>query len=320
MTSGRVSSATIIVTALLLAPSLKAWNNFGHLVVAYVAYSRLDPAARAKVDLLLSLNPYFAGRWSRQLPPGASDADRNAYIFMLAATWPDVIKRDDQYHNDGDRNGDRPSGPDVARNTGYDDFNRHKYWHFVDRPFSIDGTALPSIPSPNAETQITVFRQVLHSGAADGLKSYDLVWLLHLVGDVHQPLHAATRVSKAHPDGDSGGNDVHFCGQTAPQCASELHAFWDGILGYSNDLAAAKSFAAGLKVPLVRPGAAGPAGKWIKESFQLSKADVYAPPVGPGDGPYRATRKYTDRARRIARKRVALAGARLAAILNSELQ
>jgi len=77
---------------------------------------------------------------------------------------------------------------------------RHKYWHFVDKPFSKDGTThFPELPIPNAQTQIDAFRAVLASNADDALKSYDLVWLLHLVGDVHQPLHASSRVSRAAP-------------------------------------------------------------------------------------------------------------------------
>jgi hypothetical protein len=59
----------------------------------------------------------------------------------------------------------------------------HKYWHFIDTPFTIDGTALPAIPTPNAQERIALFRTVLASTSADPLKSYDLTWLLHLVGD-----------------------------------------------------------------------------------------------------------------------------------------
>ena len=320
MTHRKLSSIALMVSALLAAPSLQAWNNFGHMAVAYVAYMKLDAATRAKVDHLLSLNPYFMTKWQQQLPAGTAAADRGAFLFMLAATWPDAIKRDNQYHNDGAGGGDRPTGPEAARNTGYDDFNRHKYWHFVDHPFSKDGTPLPAIPVPNAETQIAVFRQVLNSTQAEALKSYDLVWLLHLVGDVHQPLHATARVSQAHPNGDAGGNDVGFCSATAPKCTGELHAYWDDILGTSNDPAAVKTFAAALKIPSVTKTSVGSGSKWIGESFKLAKADVYAAPVGAGDGPYHANQKYADRAHRVAAQRVALAGARLAAILKAELQ
>jgi hypothetical protein len=91
-------------------------------------------------------------------------------IFMFAATWPDAIKSDASYHNDGDENGNRPTGPEASRNTD---------WHFVDEPFRQDGGDVSSvqIPAPNAQTQITIFRGVLMSADASAdLKSYDLVW------------------------------------------------------------------------------------------------------------------------------------------------
>jgi hypothetical protein len=92
---------------------------------------------------------------------------------------------------------------------------------------------------PNAQTQIGAFRAALspQSGVSDEIRSYDLSWLLHLVGDVHQPLRATSRFSHAHPNGDEGGNLVKVrCGQhTEVFCrASELHAFWDDLLGPSD--------------------------------------------------------------------------------------
>src|SRR5262249_18363782 len=82
---------------------------------------------------------------------------------------------------------------------------------------------------PNAQTQIGKFRAVLATESNDPklekLKSYDLSWLLHLVGDVHQPLHSTTRVSTTKPDGDDGGNGVKL---TWP---ANLHTFWDDVLG-----------------------------------------------------------------------------------------
>src|SRR5690348_14084820 len=84
---------------------------------------------------------------------------------------------------------------------------------------------------PNAQERIALFRTVLASSSPDELKSYDLVWLLHIVGDIHQPLHASTRVRQPDPDGDAGGNLVKL------DCAKcELHFFWDDLLGTENDL------------------------------------------------------------------------------------
>ena len=126
----------------------------------------------------------------------------------------------------------------TVTNTGY----------FVDTPFSQDNSDASSmtVSTPDAETQIAVFRGVLRSNAASALKSYDLVWLLHLIGDVHQPLHCATRISKTHPKGDAGGNDVGFCTAGAAACNGKLHSYWDGVLGTSSLVASADTYASGL--------------------------------------------------------------------------
>src|SRR5438876_7947498 len=236
-------------------------------------------------------------------------------IFMIAATWPDQIKSDGSYHSDGPANGDRPPADESAKqNTGYNDHARHKYWHFVDTPFSRDGTQLPAIPDPNAGTQIGVFRSVLASGSPDQLKSFDLVWLLHIVGDVHQPLHCATRVSTADPEGDAGGNLVKL---SCAGCGTELHAFWDGAVGTSKSPKRAISFAK--KLPSADPTLAQKSAvkDWIAESFQDAQQDVYVTPVGAGNGPFSLTAKYKTDTKALAQERIALGGARLANVLNN---
>ena len=151
------------------------------MMIAAVAYEKLTPAAHARVSSLLQLNPDYP-KWVAR----ASRAERDEVAFVMAATWPDEIKSERDYQNDGDR----PFGPDTARNIGYADHLQHRYWHFIDVPFSTDHTPLVQPAIPNAQTQIALFRKTLaSSNASDALKSYDLVWLLHLVGDVHQPLH-----------------------------------------------------------------------------------------------------------------------------------
>jgi hypothetical protein len=87
----------------------------------------------------------------------------------------------------------------AARNIGYADKLRHQYWHYLDPPFSPDGTAVRPPDLVNALTQITVLKAVLASNARDNVKSYDLVWLIHLVGDAHQPLHPTSRFTAADP-------------------------------------------------------------------------------------------------------------------------
>jgi hypothetical protein len=314
--SGVVTAALLVAVA--VTPS-RAWDGFGHMAVAYLAYQQLTPATQATVNALLKLNPDHAN-WEAAVPAGTSPADKDRIVFMVASTWPDQIKGESNYHNDGpDPHGEVPP-PGVTpdgQNIGYSDFARHRYWHFVDTPFTQDGSTLPPIPSPNAQTQIAVFRTTLASpSATDDLKSYDLTWLLHLVGDVHQPLHSTTRVSSADPNGDRGGNNVTL----QSSGASELHAFWDDVLG-PNKPPAAKVIAFASALPAPDPTLAAVADEkvWIAESAQAGQQDVYVSPIGPTDGPFTLTPTYKTNAKAVATDRVNLAGARLAALLNTAL-
>ena len=104
-----------------------------------------------------------------------------------------------------------------------------------------DGTALPKPDPVNAITQIELFTAALpaSAGQTDDVRSYDLVWLLHLVGDVHQPLHSIALFNSelslqhqlaAQPDvGDRGGNEIEV--NTAKGETMALHAYWDGMFG-----------------------------------------------------------------------------------------
>lgn len=308
--------SAVLILAFGLAGRAHSWDDLGHMTVAYVAYQDMNAATKDRIDQLLRLNPDYA-TWAAKVPAGTSAADTKMMIFMMAATWPDAIKSQTGYTDDGSENGNRPDGASSAQNIGYSDHLRHKYWHFVDTPFSRDGTPLPPVPTPNAETQIAAFRSVLASNDPDEKKSYDLVWLEHIVGDVHQPLHAATRVSRTDPQGDNGGNLVKLC---AAPCKSELHAFWDDILGTSSD--PAQAIAVGKKLPPADATLAAKkdASDWIKESFKAAQQTVYTAPIGKCDGPFAMTAAYRAKAKKVAKQRVALAGARLANLLNEQLK
>jgi hypothetical protein len=291
--------------AVTFAPGAWAWNSFGHMMIAAVAYEQLTPAAQARVATLLRLNPDYP-QWISHTPK----EERDELAFVRAATWADEIKSEPGYVDDGEH----PSGPDTARNLGYSDHLQHRYWHFIDLPFSTDHTALIQPATPNAQTQIALFRRTLTSpGASDELKSYDLVWLLHLVGDVHQPLHTTSRFTRSQPDGDQGGNLVALCEKP---CKVELHAYWDNLPGTGKKAIVAIRRASHLPTPDSRVAAIDDERQWIRESFMIAQNSVYIPPIGDGPGPYFIDRPYQSIAHRVARERLALAGARLARILN----
>jgi hypothetical protein len=331
--------ATIIMTVLMSIGPAFAWNNEGHMAVAYLAYRRLTPAARTRVNELLKRNPNYS-KWLATMPKDAPQGDINSMVFMIAATWPDQIRGDPTYLDDGPNDGNSPpEGPEATRNIGYSDHLRHKYWHFINIPYSEDGTALPPVPSPNAETQIAAFRTALDSSKSDDIKAYDLAWLEHLVGDIHQPLHAATGVSRSMPRGDAGGGLSLLC--NAP-CSDSLHLFWDRLVGSQSSITrppptppgnypgvpgdlmaevqSAKSAAILLPKADANLAAKMKETDWVQESFDLAKQYVYVPPIGMGAGPFTMTTAYFEMARRVARDRVALAGVRLSNLLNQELK
>lgn len=286
-----------------------AWDSFGHMVVAAIAYDHLTPEAKTRVSTLLQLNPNYSD-WIN----GVSDESKDEVAFVKAATWADYIKHAPGYKNDGET----PTDSGAAQNIGYTDKLMHKYWHYIDIPFSPDDTPLIQPQEPNAETQIAVFRATLaDKNAPDALKSYDLVWLLHLVGDVHQPLHATSRFTQDEPKGDRGGNEVTLC--TKP-CKNELHAAWDDILGTGNDADKAIIYAGKIAEPSKTKAAISDASQWINESFEAAKKSVYVDPVGPELGPYTLDAAYRTSARKVAKIRVALAGIRLANLINNEMQ
>jgi hypothetical protein len=190
-------------------------------------------------------------------------------------------------------------------------------------------------PVLNAATQIVALRQFISSDENDLLKAYDLVWLEHLTGDIHQPLHGSERYFGGV--GDAGGNTVaikltpvmekEFEGTLSKSAPSELHAFWDDLPGEGQPASA-------LPVAIAQklPQAAGNEVKditpsdWAAESLAMAKKDAYAPPIGKspkpvtGNSSYLITTAYYNKAMNDAQSRVTLAGARLAKLLNENLK
>jgi hypothetical protein len=305
-----ISRAVAVLALLVVSTGAWSWNGRGHMMVAAVAWDLLEEPAQARASELLKLNPEY-NNWVK----GVSPADRGKTAFMKAATWPDFIRS--VYKDDGS---DPEKAPLASQNIGYEDELQHRYWHFVDMPFSQDDTALQQPKKPNALTQIVAFRNTIASREADDdLKSYDLVWLIHLVGDVHQPLHATARFSAASPKGDNGGNSVKLC-SSPTSCNSDLHTFWDHSVGDASSVASIINAADSLDE--AEPAAADIDNPetWIDESFKIARSAVYRRPIDKGNGPFVVTAAYKKSARGIAEERIVLAGSRLAKLLKDHLR
>jgi hypothetical protein len=334
--------ASFLSILLITPPQALGWGNTGHEAVAYIAWQQMTPAARARAIELIKLVPALHNadntktipgyaEWVADLPAGLSQDDQNLYLFMRAATWPDTIKHEWLIDSDTP-----PSGITTDVNIGFTDTKSHGYWHFIDSGFASDSSTVPATPVPNAATQIVALRQFIASNEGDLLKSYDLVWLEHLVGDIHQPLHGSTRYFAGA--GDAGGNDVPiklttamnkaFEGTLSKSAPSELHAFWDDLPGEGQPgpaLPEAAAFGKSLPQAAKSKAAVIDPAKWAAESLAMAKKDAYAPPIGNSPTPaggtsYLITTTYYNNAMKDAKSRVALAGARLAKLLNENLK
>jgi hypothetical protein len=276
------------------------------MVVAQVAYLRLTPAAKARVDALLLT------------PPG-----KRPFVFLCAGYYtPETCEK---------------TYDPVQIAVWMDDFrgdslnDPYASWHYIDFRPIFDG--IPERTNAGAEPENVLSRinwamNTLRKGTGSNKTDAEtLGFLYHLVGDVHQPLHAATRYTAANPNGDQGGN--FFKIQMPPEAhISNLHAFWDaagGAFGFVSPKRPLDQAGKDRMLALARevmkefPAEAVPEWKnldphdWVIESNDLARQVVYKN-ISEGETPSKA---YTDAAQKLSRKRLAIAGYRLAGVLNA---
>ena len=103
--------------------------------------------------------------------------------------------------------------------------NAWNNWHFINIPFSLDGTPTNGFV-PGAFDVVQAIRTniaVLQSpSATQSNRAFHLRQLLHFVGDMQQPLHCTAAISVATPNGDAGGNGFPLTGGWG-----NLHSLWD---------------------------------------------------------------------------------------------
>ena len=191
------------------------------------------------------------------------------------------------------------------------------YWfdtvHYVDFPFATDGTKLPPVQTVNALWAIEKAKATLLSPRAhDFDKGVALCILLHIVGDIHQPLHASTHVSIKYPKGDRGGNSERLVGN---RIAKNLHQFWDRGGGFliankNISLLAMRQRASLIEehFPCEQLLEDSLPLHWAHESYDIAVQQVYKLPIN---------KPYQKRAKQISEKRIAMAGCRLAGVLNT---
>lgn len=284
-------------SAVLLASCLRvaAWSGGGHMVIAAEAYRQLPPALQQKVAQVLKAHPEY-DTWASAFKGEGPGLDLGLFIFMKASTWPDEIRR---HHNHYD----------------------HPHWHYVDYP--LKPPAFRVEPRPQAQDDalygINQCEQILADpGSSAELRAVFLSYLVHLVGDLHQPLHCASLVNVTYPDGDKGGNDFYV---KPDGRGIKLHALWDGLLGTSSKPGPHLNYAMEIQARYPRSSLkelkkAKTPKSWSLESRSVAVEKVYLRGALPGsprvDTAPELPAGYTKEAKTVAERRAALAGYRLA--------
>ncbi len=277
-----------------------AWGKVEHQVTARIAWENLTPETRKAVVELMLRAPADA-----QIGVFLGSPETNPMAFFINASfWADQVR-----------------GP-------FDDERAMKYscrlWHYAEFTFGEPGVEVPDLPAfkprqVNVLERLQFFQKVLvDENEPIANRAVELLWTIHLVADIHQPLHIASRITKLEPEGDLGGNKFRL------EQRLSLHSYWDMLLtrnfrpnrGEREDLYI-KRLAETLTKKYSREDlkeslAFTKPEEWASESFDLARSVVYSD-VSRDTEP---SEDYRRRAIDVGQRRIALAGYRLAQMLN----
>lgn len=292
------ASLRLLLLFLVSSPAT-AWNSAGHRISAMIAWQTLDGGTRAAIAEVLRQHPDF-DHWQAH----AKGADPDLTAFVEASTWPDDIRRDRRFYTVG------LDEPTVTQ-PGFPDMERRLHWHYLDRPLNPGARVVPS-PGIMDRQLAELARIVGDPQEKISARAYALPWLIHLVGDAHQPLHTASRYA-LNGQGDNGGNQVTVINPFAPYPSMTLHRYWDDLPGTpwlrGSRLESAVD---GLTSLYPRSASAGTPEQWIDESWRIARQHAYPPGA---EAVPTISERFHESALAIARSRVTVAGYRLADLL-----
>jgi S1/P1 Nuclease len=266
-----------------------SWWDVPHMLITQIAKKQLDPSTIKKIELLIE---YFKD----DFPESSS--------FLTASCFPDDIT-----------------------SLGLSGF---KVWHGVLTPYSVDGFLSekeigciePLISYNNLHSAIRQSIKTLKNPAASQWeKCFLLRFLLHTVADIHQPLHCIQLYSAQFPKGDLAGHQFLISGMPY----RNLHLLWDAALGIgkdklqrplnTRDLKWLEELAESIMKTYPPENLSEKDNmdilEWSKESYKLAIEVVYAG-IEPGQVP---SQQYLSRGKQAALRQIALAGYRLANLL-----
>ncbi len=312
----------------LVDTSVVCLGRQGHKMVASIALRQLDQAEREKIYAILKHHPRWKEEFADRMPEEIRNSDTAVQLewtFQQAAIWPDIAR---EYQDD-------------VR----DKFHRST-WHYINHGIFLDEKEAEqfrkefptgSFQVPDKVEGITNVIQALKfmrramktsekTPAAE--QAVYVAWIMHLIGDLHQPMHSTSMYSsKLFPTGDKGGNEVALVQRT------NLHALWDSFPGTGKvTLKEARDEALTLMTDedFKKQGEASRAQldeeAWLKESQQLALTHVYTDEIlAPlrnytsleelKKNPLGMSQSYMQAGGKIAKQRVIEAGHRLGAVL-----
>ncbi len=283
--------ALALATSIAQPRAALAWGDEGHEVVALIADHFLEPDVRKQVNALL-----------------AADTDNlTAHDVASAATWADRYR-------EANINGSRV---------------KTRQWHYTDIEITapdldkacFNHPALAGAVASNGPgndcvvDKINQFAAELTDPKTDAEeRTVALKFLLHFVGDLHQPLHSAD-------DNDRGGNSKKVSADTFR--AGSLHHYWDTefvTLLETDPKSIASDLVKNITTDQVKQWQAGTPADWATEAFYVAKADVYGKLPAPSGSSYRLSDSYVSMAADDVARQLSRAGVRLAYVLNNALR
>ena len=306
----------MLLNILASSPAL-AWSMGGHRVTGVIAAREIatrSPHTAEKLIAIMREHPAAGAFITRLDDAGADPQARLERLFAEIAQWPDEVR----------------GGP-------FKNFHRGN-WHTYGLPFVIGGFVPANTwPIPDENMLWALRENTLIAGdpaAAAADRAVALCWIFHLVGDLHQPLHAASLYSIEFPDGDRYGARAWVLQPNGGETVS-LHYFWDSVVQRSQSMPEVIKTATQLREAYphgsldemrARPyRGAESYEKWtLEESHRLAISAVYREGRLSGaairKNAQRLDEDYVTSARALAARRMALSGHRLAEVLSHVLQ
>jgi len=304
----------VALLSVALTTAAWGWSMGGHRVTGVMAARSLAataPQAVAAIHAIMQSHPAAAAFEARMREAGDQPGARSERLFAEMAQWPDEVR----------------SGPLKAYHRGD--------WHTIDLPFSAQNYNPPR-EAHIADVNLLGALQENLRIAADNTapaaeRAVALCWIFHLLGDLHQPLHAASLYSPLFPDGDRHGTRF-FVRPPHGEDAVSLHYYWDSIIQRSQNMADVTRTATQLQALHPRDafdemqqrpyrGIASVRGWIVDESHRLAVSEGYRDGQLAGAAErrhaVRLSEAYAARAQAVGARRMALAAERLAEVLRA---